>query len=364
MHGNVEEWCSDWFSFYFYARSPIDDPTGPATAPEQLDSRRVARGGGAALRASQCRSAVRMEVEERGIGGETGFRVVMVPPAKQTPVSSPEISGITNSIGMKFKLIPADEFMMGIADATEDLIMAFPGTKPEWFEDERPQHRVRIAKPFCLGVTEVTQEQYQKVMGKNPSWFSRTGKGAGRVKGMDTSSFPVENVSQEDAVEFCRKLTALDGRAHRLPTEAEWEYACRAGTVSRWCFGDDLGHLWEYAWAGHNAFDAPQPAAQKKPNAWGLYDMHGNVMEWCSDWYCEDYYVSSPEDNPAGPAVGSLRVVRGGSFSVGAKECRAASRSWELPTFRFCDLGFRVVLDVEPGNGPQADPRKAGKNEP
>ena len=141
----------------------------------------------------------------------------------------------------------------------------------------------------------------------------------------------------------------VDGRPYRLPTEAEWEYTCRAGTTTRWCFGDDLGRLWEYAWAGHNVFERTTASRTEEAKRRGLYDMHGNVMEWCSDWYREDYYTSSPKDDPTGPVTGSLRLARGGSFAVDARNCRAASRSWELPTFRFHYVGFRVVLEVPSG---------------
>ena len=236
---------------------------------------------------------------------------------------------ITNSIGMKLVLIPAGEFMMGSSESPEELAKAFPGTAPGWFQDEFPQHKVRITKPFYLGVTEVTQDQYERVMRKNPSTFSKTGGGADQVKEIDTSNFPVELVTWDDAVEFCKRLSTKEGQTYRLPTEAEWEYVCRAGSTTRYFFGDDPTKLAEYAWfwdKGDKSKWQTHPVGRKKPNSWGLYDMHGNVWEWCGDWYGEDFYAKSPTDDPAGPTTGSVRVYRGGGWNLAASSCRSASR--------------------------------------
>ena len=230
---------------------------------------------------------------------------------------------IENSIGMKFKLIPAGEFLMGSPDGDSDAD-----------SDEKPQHLVRITKPFYLGVTEVTQEQYERVMGQNPS----------RFKG--DPQRPVEMVSWEDAVAFCRKLSEQEGQAYRLPTEAEWECACRAGSTTKWSFGDDAAGLKDRAWYDENSDRSTHPVAQKEPNAFGLYDMHGNVWEWCADWYAGDYYTASPTDDPRGSESGSDRVLRGGGWVYVASGCRAAYRYWGGPGFRYGILGFRLARAV------------------
>ncbi len=227
---------------------------------------------------------------------------------------------IENSIGMKLKLIPAGEFLMGSPDGDSDA-----------HRDEKPQHLVRITKPFYLGVTEVTQQQYERVMGQNPSWF----------KG--DPQRPVEMVSWEDAVAFCGKLSQKEGRTYRLPTEAEWECACRAGSTTKWSFGDDPAGLKDQAWFNENSNGTTHPVAQKKPNAFGLYDMHGNVWELCADWYADKYYAESTVDDPLGATAGSCRVFRGGSWSYGARGCRSASRYTDTPAYWSYNLGFRVA---------------------
>ena len=229
----------------------------------------------------------------------------------------------TNSISMEFVLIPAGEFMMGSPDSDADAD-----------DNEQPQHRVKISKPFYLGIYEVTQEQYERVMGENPSWFS------------GDPSLPVEQVSWKDAQEFCRRLSALAeestaGCAYRLPTEAEWEYACRAGSTTRYCFGDSVEDLGEYGWFWGSK---TQPVGQKKPNGWGLYDMHGNVWEWCADWYDQNYYGNSPASDPTGPSSSSVRVYRGGGWNYGARGCRSANRDIILPGGEYNYLGFRACL--------------------
>jgi formylglycine-generating enzyme required for sulfatase activity len=215
----------------------------------------------------------------------------------------------SNSIGMKFAVIPAGEFTMGGGQA----------------------HQVTLTKAFELGVYEVTQEQYEAVMGKHPSKF----------KGPQN---PVEQVSWDDAVEFCRKLSDLPaekkaGYVYRLPTEAEWEYSCRAGTTTTYSSGDSESELVDYAWFANNSGNYTHAVGSKKPNPWGLYDMHGNVFEWCQDWYGD--YPSGSVTDPTGAASGSCRVLRGGSFDDRASNGRSAYRINGLPVYRLIFTGFR-----------------------
>jgi formylglycine-generating enzyme required for sulfatase activity len=229
---------------------------------------------------------------------------------------------ITNSIGMRLQLIPAGEFLMGSADSDREA----PA-------EEKPQHRVRITEPFYLAICEVTQSQWEQVMGSNPSQF----------KGPD---HPVERVSWEDCQKFIRRLNNLPGErggVYRLPTEAEWEYACGAGSTTVYSFGYSADLLGDYAWYRGNSGRRTHPVGQKRPNAWGLHDMHGNVWEWCQDWHDSGYYRSSPLDDPQGPTGGSNRVYRGGSWDNTARHCRSANRDRSQPSFRFNDLGFRLA---------------------
>ncbi|MCD6328514.1 formylglycine-generating enzyme family protein [bacterium] len=221
--------------------------------------------------------------------------------------------------GIKFVWIPPGEFWMGS-----------PKSEKKRFNNEGPLHTVRIAKGFWLGKFEVTQAEYERVMGKNPSHF----------KG---SSHPVESLSWNDAVEFCGKLSGQSGAIYRLPTEAEWEYACRAGTTTRFNTGDSDSELGRAGWYAGNSRRKTHDVGQKAPNAWGLFDMHGNVWEWCSDWYGEDYYGSSPGVDPTGPGSGSRRVIRGGSWYNLARYCRSAARYRYDPRYRYFNIGLRVA---------------------
>lgn len=153
-------------------------------------------------------------------------------------------------------------------------------------------------------------------------------------------------MSWDDAVEFCRRLSEAEGRSYRLPTEAEWEYTCRAGTQTRFCFGDDDKDLGEYAWFRDNAEQRTHPVGQKKPNAWGLYDMHGNGWEWCQDRHDGAYYATAPVEDPHGPTAGSCRVFRGGCWNYVASYCRVSGRLWNFPGFRNVSLGFRLARAV------------------
>jgi len=256
----------------------------------------------------------------------------------------------TNSIGMKLMLIPPGEFDMGTSqEGIERGSKSANEVLAELVRTEGPQHRVRITRPFCLGVYEVTQAEYERVTGTNPSFFSENGKDADKVSGLDTSRFPVENVSSEDAMEFCQWLSRLReeeraGRTYRLPTEAEWEYACRAGTTTVFHCGDRLNGAHANFSSGLGRTTA---VGSFEPNAWGLYDMHGNVFERCADWHDADYYASSARDDPQGPSDGTFHVLRGGSWVNNASFCRSAIRIGYTPPNRRNLLGLRVALALE-----------------
>ena len=199
-------------------------------------------------------------------------------------------------------------------------------------EDEKPQHRVRVTRPFYLGKYKVTQEQWEAVMGDNPSGF----------KGPKN---PVDSVSFDQCLEFIEKL---DGKAaatmgrFALPTEAQWEYACRAGSTTRYCFGDNPAQLGDYAWFGKSWHRKDIPVGQKKPNAWGLFDMHGPVKEWCADLYGP--YHALPVDDPTGPGVGWGRVARGGDSCLGYPYCRSARRVSYPRTMYMSENGLRLAF--------------------
>jgi predicted Zn finger-like uncharacterized protein len=263
---------------------------------------------------------------------------------------------VTNSIGMKLTLIPPGEFMMGSPRQEIDgLIREFSFLKDN-LEAEQPQHQVRITKPYYLGMCEVTQGEYERVMGTNPSAFSRSGSSSAKVSGQDTSRFPVESVSWEDAEEFCRRLSALSeeraaGRVYRLPTEAEWEFACRAGTTTPFHFGSQLngreancnGNFPHGTTVKGPDLQRPTRVGSYGANGFGLYDMHGNVWEWCSDWWKRDYTTTTVTD-PTGPTAGSHRVYRGGGWLFPAWGCRSAYRDGDQPSYRDFYLGFRVAF--------------------
>ncbi len=229
-------------------------------------------------------------------------------------------SPITNSIGMKFEYIPPDTFMMG----------SLPD-EPGRDKDERC-YEVTLSQGFYMQTTEVTQGQWQAVMGKNPSNFFDCG-----------DNCPVEGVSWYDVQQFIKELNKKENTAkYRLPTEAQWEYASRAGSVSWFCFGDDETKLKDYAWFQDNSQGKTHPVAQKKPNTWNLYDMHGNVWEWCKNWDGE--YPSKATFDPTGPKKGSFRVVRGGSWYYPLLDARCANRFYMLPGQSNYNLGFRLVM--------------------
>jgi sulfatase modifying factor 1 len=276
----------------------------------------------------------------------------------------------SKAIGLALTLIKEGEFRQGSA-ATEQ------GRWPD-----ETQHDVRITRPFYLGVYEVTQAEYRQVMKVSPSSFSPTGNHKAKVDKFETQNFPVENISFFDALAFCNELSKLDhfqayyqldeiersgesiraakvtvrgGHGYRLPTEAEWEYACRAGTATPYHYGaggngNSSNVRGATIAAGGYGGEIKGPNLARTcvrgnypANAWGLFDMHGNVGEWCFDFYDKEYYAAAPRLDPAGPAEGKHRVWRGGSWLVAESSCRSAARSFHTPDERKDYLGFRVA---------------------
>jgi formylglycine-generating enzyme required for sulfatase activity len=318
MHGNVAEWCHDYYGVY--PEDLVTDPIGP----EKLNSlRRVIRGGSFESKASQYRSGWRGQVSPGSGQATIGLRVVW-----GTPLPVVEAESVVNSIGQRLVTIPAGRFMMG-SDKGDG--------------NEKPMHEVVISRSFWMASTEVTQGQWKAVMGTEP-W-------KGKDYGTEGDSYPVTYVTWEEATEFCRRLSERPeeksaGRVYRLPTEAEWEYACRGGLTTKYNFGDDERDLGDFAFFDRNVQGGSQMVGQKTQNAFGLYDMHGNVWEWCGDWY-GDYPKGSVTD-PRGPVSGSSRVYRGGSWFYGPWECRAADRFGDSPSLQGSYLGFRPVSVIQP----------------
>lgn len=252
---------------------------------------------------------------------------------------------LMNSIGMEFLLIPAGEFMMGASD-NDSQALPF----------ERPQHRVRISRPFYLARFEVTQAEWEAVIGSNPYDRARSNPFynlPGMAKRITRSNHPA-TVSWNDAQEFIARLNEKEGaNIYRLPSEAEWEYAARAGTVTVYSFGNDARQLDAHAWHGGDfQTGGTHPIGQKKPNPWGLYDMHGNAWEWVQDWFDPNFYANSPQDDPKGPPTGNKRVVRGGSWHITADSWRSSFRREYAPDYRGISIGFRIVRNLEPAQGP------------
>ena len=350
MHGNVWEWCEDGYGDY---------PSGTVTDLEDLSvSTQGLRGGAWSASDWRCRSDSRLWDDPDVRLGDLGFRLVKTLPlaADQSlikkrisrleimiedekrleieqqfieaelqqkdetkwPLGAEEPFSIAeNSIGMKFVLIPPGKFIMGD-------------------EDEGPEHEVTLTKGFWIGKYPVTQAQWEEVMQNNPSHYRSNDR-------------PVDSVSWYDVQEFIERLNGMENleNHYRLPTEAQWEYACRGGTSTEYCFGDSEEELEEYAWYDDNSRDKTHPVGQKKPNAWGLNDMHGNVWEWCQDCY-GDYpsnYLGSITD-PQGPSSGSNQVLRGGCWGFNAWYCRSAYRIRRFPRYRNWYVGFRLVLPL------------------
>lgn len=356
MHGNVWEWCSDLYGADYYKNGPKADPTGPREG-----SSRIFRGGGWASAATGCRSAFRNKSGPSSRHVSIGFRVAhttkSLVPASSTksiqgeassdaaistatkdrpkPVRASELGSHAGdersdkALGLKLAWCPAGKFLMGS-----------PASDPDAKDDEQPQVAVELTRGFWLGKYEVTQGEWQGLMGTAP--WKVTGSA---VQG---ANYPACEITLAEAVEFCEKLTEremaagslTDGWYFRLPSEAEWEYACRAGSQTRYSFGDAAEELGKYAFYKAGPSFELRPVGEKAANRWGFFDMHGNVSEWCRGWYGEKLPGGR---NPLKPFEGVARTFRGGSNCDEAGECRSASRNSNFD-FRSPALGLRVAL--------------------
>jgi formylglycine-generating enzyme required for sulfatase activity len=355
MHGNVWEWCQDEIP------GDLKDP--------KAASQRVNRGGSWDNDSGNGRAANRGVFASSVRYATLGLRLARVPVTVPAPANAPfdaeqarahqqawathlGMTGeTTNSIGMKLALIPAGKFRMGSPDNE-------PGREKD--DREGPRHEVEITRPFYLGVYPVTVGQFREfVNARKYQTEAETGGAYGLRDGkwgidrqanwrkpgfQQTDTRPVVCVSWNDAQAFCAWLSKKEGRTYRLPTEAEWEYSCRAGTFTRFYFGNDDSDLHNHAWYEGNSKPMTYPVGEKQPNAWGLCDMAGNVRNWCQDRYGKDYYKNSPKQDPPGPIAGDARVVRGGSWYHNLAQCRSAYRGADAPLYRGANHGFRVVL--------------------
>ena len=286
----------------------------------------------------------------------------------------------TNSLGMKLVLIPPGTFSMGNTPkrAMKVARVLKQASELERIRDELPQHRVTFTKPWLLASTEVTIGQFGRfVAASNYVTDAEQTAGASksdaarhaptwRAPGYPVADdFPVTHVTWNDAVAFCNWLSTAEklkpcyradgkgrwahvssGDGYRLPTEAEWEYACRAGTVAEFYFGDDPDHLGDHGWYSANSEQSAKAVGLKRANAFGLHDVYGNAREWCEDWYSADYYAESSPMDPRGPASGTLRATRGGSWYSGAARARSGDRAGVAPTFHSSQNGFRVLREL------------------
>jgi formylglycine-generating enzyme required for sulfatase activity/serine/threonine protein kinase len=408
MHGNVAEWCADWYDPDYYEKSPAQDPTGPLSG-----TKCVLRGGNYFNNTLDCRAAYRSSDAPQSHSGLVGFRLICVyandqqelerhaqdrkpavyavqidPPSANLELPDDLYAHITgegkqriiffDSIPRRGKVRltalcdgyktynqllapkPGESQDLSIVLGKElpekiitldlgkevkmEMVMIHPGSfmmgDDEGRDEEQPVHKVTITRPFYIGKYEVTQEQWETVMSNNPS-------------SVKNSQFPVDRLRWSDCQEFLKKLQkncAIKDMKFTLPTEAQWEYACRAGSSSKYYFGDSEKTLGKYAWFVDNSQGNMHPVGQKNANAWGLYDMYGNVWEWCADWYDAGYYGRSPQSDPTGAPIGTIKILRGGCWDNAANKCLSAYRLNTIPFNDRTKFGFRVacIYTVDP----------------
>jgi formylglycine-generating enzyme required for sulfatase activity len=357
MHGNVSEWCLD------------EGPADPEDPKRAL--RRWLRGGAWFNGVRWCRAAARGAHAPSFRSNGRGLRLARVPVTVPAPAHAPfnaeqarahqqawatyldTTVEITNSIGMKLALIPPGKFVMGSPDDE-------PGRNKNG--SEGPQHEVEITRPFYIGVYPVTVGQFREFVNdaKYQTEAEKLGGAYRRFPGgkwandpnatwlnpscEQTNEHPVVCVSWNDAQAFCTWLSQKEGRKYALPTEAQWEYSCRAGSSTKYYFGDNDQEAGDYFWYSGNSGWKTYPVGLKKPNAWGLYEMGGHVRNWCQDAYDQNYYKVSLKEDPAGPNDGDARVLRGGNWNTALTLCRSAYRYSHTPSSRNANGGFRVVL--------------------
>ncbi len=400
MHGNVREWCQDgWNSTFYYsfkhqpAVDPISKPQGPHMhmvrggtweVKTHIEGRSAARRPGVPSQRYEnygCRISISVQSARQIIERQsTSPPAPAIAPfnaeqAKQHQAAWAQYLNLpveyTNTLGMKFMLIPPGEFTMGstaeeieaaLSDLSEDVLWT------EAIKSEVPSHKVIQTQPIYLGVHEVTQAEYQSVIGGNPSYFAPSGDGKARVVEIKTDRLPVDSLSWNDAVEFCAKLsereghkpvyfrsgetvTPLDGIGYRLPTEAEWEFSCRAGATTKYWFGDKSADIVGVDWVADTAGGRTHAVGELRANPFGLFDMQGNVWEWMQDGWDATYYgqfQTESANNPSGPSPAGLkRMIRGGSFDSSSNLSRASARYAGFKAAHVNSIGFRVALPVD-----------------
>ena len=400
MYGNAEEWCLDWHTQDFYATCPTDDPVNLKT-PTDANSGRVARGGGTVSLPWQLRSSTRRWDFPSTPVNLKGFRVVITgdlkkaatnlavtgwhgwpadaPPPAIAPFNAEQARQhqevwakylnvpveYTNSLGMKFRLIPPGEFLMGSTPVEIEASVQLSGNAPDYIEaarSEGPLRKVAITKPFYMGATEVTQRNYERIVSMNPSHFSPSGPGRQEMKDTDTADHPVDSVDWNNAIRFCDLLSSKDvlrpepvnpnadtAQRYQLPTEAEWEFACRAGTeTSYWC--GDLGmKIDAVAWTSANSEARTHRVAQKLSNPFGLYDVYGNAFEWTADSWSRSIDVTgkSNVDPVFRTTEEKDKVLRGGCCFETWALCRSGRRFQLNSELTNTFIGFRVALPVD-----------------